>query len=189
MLISPRSKALAADTGRLPPGKMLYIHFALGKALEDVGDYPRAFQHLLQGNALTRREIHYDEAGCERGFRLIAELFDRSLFDRFATAGDPSPVPIFIVGMPRSGSTLIEQILASHPQVHAAGELTNLDRVVSTVRDAGGQPVPFPLCISALDADGLRRLGQAYLASLPTPPVGKQRIVDKAPTNFLRMSA
>ena len=129
-------EALAADSDRLPPGKMLYVHFALGKALEDVGDYPRAFEHWLQGNALKRREVHYNEAACQRTFQAIADVFDASLLDRFDGAGDPSPVPIFIVGMPRSGSTLVEQILASHPQVHAAGELTNLDRVVKTVSDS-----------------------------------------------------
>ena len=114
-------------------------------------------------------------------------MFDASLLDRFRGAGDPSPVPIFVLGMPRSGSTLVEQILASHPQVHAAGELTNLDRVVNTVSDAAGRPVPFPACIRALDADGLRRLGQAYLASLPTPPDGKTRITDKMPANFFHV--
>ena len=164
---------------------MAYIHFALGKALEDVGDYQRAFQHLLQGNALRRREITYDEADCQEMFRLIAELFDSELFDRFRGVGDPSPVPIFIVGMPRSGSTLVEQILASHPQVHAAGELTNLFRVVETVSDSAGRPIPFPRCVSALDADGFRRLGQAYLASLPLIAAGKTRITDKMLGNFL----
>ena len=95
---------------------MLYVHFALGKALEDIGDYARAFEHLLQGNALKRREVHYDEAAYQQDFQLIADLFDSELLDRFAGVGDPSPVPIFIVGMPRSGSTLVEQILASHPR-------------------------------------------------------------------------
>ena len=165
---------------------MLYVRFALGKALEDVGDYARrAFEHLLQGNALKRREVKYDEAAHQQSFRAIAEIFDATLLDRFGGVGDPSPVPIFVLGMPRSGSTLIEQILASHPQVQAAGELKNLDRVVRAVSDASGRPVPFPQCISALDADGLRRLGQDYLASLPTLADGKIRITDKAPFNFL----
>ena len=66
-------ESLAADTGRLPPAKMLYVHFALAKALEDVGDYRRAFEHLLRGNALKRREIHYNEAACRQTFRLIAQ--------------------------------------------------------------------------------------------------------------------
>ena len=182
-----RLEALAADAHPLPPSKMLYVHFALGKALEDIGDYQRAFEHLLQGNALKRREVDYNEAGYQRTFRPIAEPFDASLLDRFAAAGDPSPVPIFIVGMPRSGSTLVEQILASHPQVHAAGELKNLDRVVETVSDPAGRPVPFPSPNRQLNADGLRRLGQAYLASLPTPADGKTRITDKAPSNFFHV--
>jgi tetratricopeptide (TPR) repeat protein len=179
-------ESLAADSGQLPPGKMLYVHFALGKALEDVGDYGRAFEHLLKANALRRREIDYNQAACQRSFRLIAEMFDAELLSRFQGVGDPSPAPIFIVGMPRSGSTLVEQILASHPQVHAAGELANLDLLVRGVTAADGRPIPFPQCISALDADGLRRMGEAYLASLPPLAEGKIRITDKAPGNFLR---
>ena len=178
-------EALAADTGRLPPGKKLYIHFALGKALEDVGEYGRAFEHLLQGNALKRREVHYNEAAYQQYLRSIAEVFDSRLLDRFAGVGNPSPAPIFVLGMPRSGSTLVEQILASHPQVHAAGELWSLDRVVQAVSDSAGRTVPFPQSISGLDADSYRRLGQAYLASLPTPPEGKTRITDKMPKNFV----
>jgi tetratricopeptide (TPR) repeat protein len=180
-------EAIASDAGRLPPDKMVYIHFALGKALEDVGDYPRAFEHWLQGNALKHREINCDEVGFQRTCRLVADAFDASLFDRFSAAGDPSSVPIFVLGMPRSGSTLIEQVLASHPQVHAAGELKNLERVVNTVGDSAGQPVPYPAWICALDSDILRRLGNAYLASLPSLPDGKKRIIDKEPGNFLRV--
>ena len=86
--------------------------------------------------------------------------------------------------MPRSGSTLVEQILASHPQVHAAGELENLNRVVRAMSDADGRPIPFPQSIATLDADSLRRLGQAYLASLPPLADGKTRITDKMPGNF-----
>ena len=158
-----------------------------GKALEDVGNYRRAFEHWQQGNALKRREINYDEAGYQRTCQLIADAFDCKLFDRFSAGGDPSSAPIFVLGMPCSGSTLVEQILASHPLIHAAGELKNLDRIVKAVADPAGRPVPFPAWLSAIDADGLRRLAQAYLASLPTPAGGETRIVDKATTNFLRV--
>jgi tetratricopeptide (TPR) repeat protein len=178
-------EALATDAHRLPPHKMAYIHFALGKALEDTGDYGSAFEHLLQGNALKRREIDYDEAAYRQYLRLIAEVFDSKLLSRFAGVGDPSPAPIFVLGMPRSGSTLVEQILASHPQIHAAGELWSLDRVVHDLSDSSGRPVPYPQSIAALDGEGLRRLGQAYLASLPTPHDGAQRITDKMPKNFV----
>ncbi len=178
-------EALAADPGRLPPAEMTYIHFALGKALEDIGDYDRAFQHLLQGNALKRRAVHYNEAGHQQIFQRIVDVFDASLLERFAGAGDPSRAPIFVLGMPRSGSTLVEQILASHPQIHAGGELKTLDRVVESMATASGEPLPYPQGVSALDADGFRRLGQAYLATLPPLPNGKIRVTDKTPFNFL----
>ncbi len=172
---------------RLPPGKMLYVHFALGKALEDIGEYPGAFEHLLQANALKRRELPYDEPGYQRAFRTIAERFDEAFLEQFAGMGDPSATPIFIVGMPRSGSTLVEQILASHPLVHAAGELKNLDRVVETLSDPDGRPIPYLSNHRNLDADGLRRLGHNYLVGLPTPAAGTTRITDKAPSNFFHI--
>ncbi|HEX4144960.1 MAG TPA: tetratricopeptide repeat protein [Pirellulales bacterium] len=177
-------EALAATKERLPPRDMLFTHFGLGKALEDVGDYPRAFEHWLQGNALKRSQIRYDEAAWQQTFRLTAEAFDADLLNRFAGASDPSAAPIFVLGMPRSGSTLIEQILASHPQVHGAGELKNLDRVVGTLPDTAGRPVSYPEYVRWIDADGLRRLGEAYLASLPALPAGKTRLTDKMPANF-----
>ncbi len=176
-----------AEPGRLPSSKRVYIHFALGKALEDVGDYSRAFEHLLQGNALRRQQIDYDEAAFQQTRRLVANVFDSNLLAHFAGLGDPSSAPIFVLGMPRSGSTLVEQILASHPQVHAAGELNNLTRVIRGATDSAGRQVFFPIGVRDLDGDGLRRLGQAYLAGLPTPAEGQQRITDKAPGNFLRV--
>lgn len=174
-------EALASDTNRLPEAKRLYIHFALAKALDDIGDYARAFEHMFAGNALKRLEIDYDETLTQKTFRLISDVFEAGLFNRFPVAGDPSSVPIFVLGMPRSGSTLIEQILASHPEVHAAGELKNLDLL------ANGQTMAYPACISNLDAGGLHHLGEAYLASLPEISPGKSRITDKSPLNFLHV--
>ncbi len=171
----------------MPEDKAPYIHFALAKALEDCGDYVRAFEHLRQGNALKRGQIQYDEPAIIELFQRVSAVFDRSLFDRFDGEGDPSSVPIFVLGMPRSGSTLIEQILASHPQIHGAGELTDLEEAARTVLDAGSQPVPYPECVPALDGAILRRIGRTYLARLPVLADGKVRIVDKLPGNFLRI--
>jgi tetratricopeptide (TPR) repeat protein len=178
-------EALAAEAHRLSPSKVVHVHFALGKALDDTGDYQRAFEHLLQGNALKRREVKYNEAAHQEGFRLIAERFNSNLHARFRGVGDPSPVPIFVLGMPRSGSTLVEQILATHPLVHAGGELKNLDRAIRAVSDASSVPVPIPRCIVNPSGDDWRRLGQAYLESLPTPYGEEIRITDKMPKNFL----
>jgi tetratricopeptide (TPR) repeat protein len=173
--------ALEALAGRndLSADKALYIHFALAKALDDVGDYVRAFEHLRAGNALKRRQINYEEASVLGLFQRISAVFDRGVLEHLQGQGDPSSVPVFVLGMPRSGSTLIEQILASHPQIHGAGELTALEKMTD-----GNQ---YPECVSALDIAALRRLGQSYLARLPALADGKIRIVDKLPGNFLRI--
>jgi tetratricopeptide (TPR) repeat protein len=175
-------EALAGSNG-LSADKVTFIHFALAKALDDIGDYTRAFEHLHKGNALKRREINYDEvAECEL-VRQTATAFDRRLFDRLGGGGDPSLVPVFVLGMPRSGSTLIEQILASHPQIHGAGELGYIEAAVGAILNAGRPPVQIPECVPRFDGVGLRRIGQSYLARLRALAPGKSRIVDKTPAN------
>ena len=162
----------------LPVQKAPFIHFALGKALEDIGDYARSFEHLRIGNELKRGQVHYDERAVAQLFSRIAKTFDGDLLERLEGHGDPSPAPVFVLGMPRSGSTLIEQILASHPQIHGAGELEDL---------AACLPAGFPESIRNLDPAALRRIGQDYLNRLPALPEGKLRIVNKLPDNFLRI--
>jgi len=174
-------EALAARVDSLPESARPCVHFALAKALDDVGDYARAFAQLLAGNAMKRREIDYDEARTHETFRLIAETFNTDLLDRLQGTGEPTRAPIFIVGMPRSGSTLIEQILASHPDVHGAGELGSLNRI------AISRLAPYPAYVSGIEADGWRRMGDEYLKSLPEMPQGKKRFTDKSPLNFLHV--
>jgi tetratricopeptide (TPR) repeat protein len=179
--------ALEALTARtdLSDEKALLVEFALGKALEDTGDFDRAFEHLREGNARKRRLVVYNEEPSFHLIRRVAKVFDRSLLDRLQGAGDPSQVPVFVLGMPRSGSTLVEQILASHPQIHGAGELTDFAMAATSVLNAARPGVPFPECVPNLDRAVLQRIGEAYLARLPVPPDGKTRIVDKLPSNFL----
>lgn len=175
-----------AERDDLPVDQSVHIQFALAKALEDCGDYPRAFEHLRRGNALRRRQVNYDEAGAIRLFQRICNVFDRSLLDRLAGQGDPSAVPIFVLGMPRSGSTLVEQILACHPLVHGAGELYDLEPAASGVLKSD-RPAPYIDFISALDGAALRQIGQAYLARLPALADGRVRVVDKSPGNFIHI--
>jgi len=179
-------QALAGRNGLLPD-EALRVHFALAKALEDCGDYDHALEHLRKGNSLKRARIDYDEQGFAKLFQSIARVFDRDLFDRFQGEGDPSSVPVFVLGMPRSGSSLIEQILASHPQVHGAGELEDLEKLANSIMDAEGKLLPYPECVPGLDGVALRQLGQAYLSHLPAVPDGKTRIVDKLPINFINI--
>ena len=176
-------EALASRTD-LPPNKALYAHFALAKAFDDTGDYARAFEEMREGNALKRAQLDYDEPAVLALFQRISATFDRSLLERFRAAGDPSSIPIFVLGMPRSGSTLIEQILASHPRIHGAGELMHLERTVGALT-AGDPPVSYPECVPAMDAAALRQLGRDYLDRLPAVSSDKLRIVDKLPGNFL----
>jgi tetratricopeptide (TPR) repeat protein len=180
-------EALAAD-GDLPEDNAIYIHFALAKALDDIGDYVRGFEHLRRGNALKRRQINYDETSELKLFQRIAAVFDRSLIDRLQGLGDPSPTPIFVLGMPRSGSTLIEQVLASHPQIHAAGELTILEMMeASGELSSEDPPLPYPESAPVLDGNSLRALSRSYLSRLPSVANGEVRIVDKLSGNFLRV--
>ncbi len=143
---------LANNVDRLPKAERVFVHFAFAKALEDVGDHARAFEHLLKGNALKRGQIAYDEAANLRYFEQIREVFDASLFERFQGAGDPSQTPIFVLGMPRSGSTMIEQILSCHPRVHGAGELNVLPKVCDDIFGSKKLKLLYPECVPTLDA-------------------------------------
>jgi tetratricopeptide (TPR) repeat protein len=180
---------LEALAGRhdLPANRAPFIHFALAKALEDCGDYRRAFEHLRKGNDLKRAQIQFDEKAVAKAFRRTATVFGRSLLDLRQGEGDPSTAPIFVLGMPRSGSTLIEQILAGHSQIHGAGELTDFEAAARAIISESSQPLPYPDCVPALDGATLRRIGQTYLARLPVVQPGKVRIIDKLPGNFLNI--
>ncbi len=171
--------------GHLPDHKALYIHFALAKAFEDSKDYERAFQHMVQGNDLKRRQILYDETVAAKLFEDVAMTFDKSLCARYQGEGDPSRAPIFVLGMPRSGSTLIEQILASHPQIQGGGELMAFESAIEDILRTSGASLPYPDCVPGLDSDALAALGRAYLGRLPALEAGKTFITNKLPANFL----
>jgi len=180
-------EALVAGAAGQPPGQAVFLHFALGKALEDAGELPRAFEQFLRGNALKRRHLTYDEAATRALFRRIAAVFDTDLFERRRGAGEPSSRPIFVVGMPRSGSTLVEQILASHPEVLGAGELGALAAVADHLSCDADRPLAYPEAVPTLEPAALGRLGRAYLAQLPPLAAGQTRITDKMPANFLHI--
>lgn len=160
----------------------MYLNLALAKELEDLGDYPRAFSHLVAGKAAGGEGRGYASARDDALFDAIRALFPGPID---ASHGDPDPAPIFVVGMPRSGTTLVDRILSSHPQVHSAGELQNFGVVLKRL---SGSPTP-----ELLDAETLRRgaaveprrLGEAYVASTRPGTAVKPRFVDKLPHNFL----
>jgi len=175
---------MAHDMGAFAKKEQAELHFALAKAYADLDRHELSFRHLLDGNAVRREYVSYDEPATLDLFRRIEASFSREIMERRRGAGDPSDVPVFIVGMPRSGTTLIEQLLASHPSVFGAGELLNLTKLAARLRASEGSPVPFPEAISALADDHLRQLGAAYVRGVRAAAPAARRITDKLPSNF-----
>jgi tetratricopeptide (TPR) repeat protein len=171
-------EARLVEVERRRPSEAQSLHFALAKAYFDVGDSERAFAHLDAGARMKRAQFVYDADANRARNAAIAAAFQAERFARFAGAGSRAGAPIFVVGMPRSGTTLIEQILASHPAIHGAGELHALPQIVAEI---GG----LPRGLDALTPDDLTQLGDDYLARAGEPPVGKTRVVDKLPGNFV----
>jgi tetratricopeptide (TPR) repeat protein len=170
---------LVRNEARYPEVQTVELHFALGKAYADLGRCQEAFDRYRKGNAIRRRYSGYDEAHQLAAFAAIADAFTPEAIGR-GEGGDPSDLPIFIVGMPRCGSSLVEQILASHPLVYGAGELTYLPQLI----DAGLSGRNFPLNMATVDRASFRRFGQAYVAALGRLAPKSVRIVDKALSNF-----
>ncbi len=139
----------------------MHLDFALGKAYADLKDYQRSFSHLRAGNAAKRATISYDERAALSFFDRIETVFTRELIAAKSGAGEASPMPIFVLGMARSGTTLVEQIIASHPAVHGAGESQVLEELVATVHGPGGNVIPFPEFVPGLDTSALRQFADS----------------------------
>jgi tetratricopeptide (TPR) repeat protein len=182
-------EALAANAESLSRNERMQLDFGLGKAYADVRDYPRSFAHLLAGNVRKRAITAYDEAATFALFDRIEEVFTPALIAAKAGAGEPAAAPIFVIGMPRSGTTLVEQIIASHPVVHGAGELHAFNDAVNELCAADGGTMPFPDGVPALDGGDLRQIGARYVAALRAlaardETASRERITDKMPSNY-----
>ena len=182
---SPEARAMVAlldDPGPLEPKARSTLLFAMSKALESQGEFDRAFDCMAQANAIHRASSSFDLDEAERRMASIAKVFDAPLLDRLKSVGLASDRPIFIVGMPRSGTTLVEQIISAHPQVHGAGEIPNWANAVTA--HSGGDGLIYPFWASAMTAADCRAIGQTYLDSLPAAGPGQTRVTDKMVTNF-----
>jgi tetratricopeptide (TPR) repeat protein len=160
--------------------------FALGKAYEDAGNYSESFAYYARGNALKKTEIGYRPEPLERNARLQVEICTAEFFAARKGVGCESAAPIFIVGLPRSGSTLLEQILASHPEVDATMELADIPRLVQDLeaRAIREGSTPYPGVLAELDPAVFKRFGEEYLALTRLQRGGKPYFIDKMPNNF-----
>jgi tetratricopeptide (TPR) repeat protein len=163
-----------------------HLCFALGKALEDIAEYAEAFGYYERGNALKKAELRFRIEPLERNAELQSAHCTREFFAARRGYGCESSEPIFIVGLPRSGSTLLEQILASHSKVEGTTELPDILRLAAQLR--GRYPdtdnPPYPAVLADLKPEVFRQYGERYLADTRTYRTGKPRFIDKMPNNF-----
>jgi hypothetical protein len=176
--------AAQLETDALTDESRLQIHNALGLEFEGRKDYDRAFEHFSACNRLRRAAESYDPVDTENTHDRVIELFDEGFLAQQG-AEDASPVPIFVVGLPRSGSTLIEQILASHSQVEGTHELTDLSRVVRELKRRARADRRFPEAVAKLNAAGWARVGRDYLGRTEKYRSGAPCFIDKNPNNFI----
>lgn len=184
----------AEHEARLGPQDRIYLHFALGDALQAFGDPAGAFRHFQQGNAVQRAHLHYDEPGTLAHFGQLRRTFASGRLDAVRGGGHASDLPVFVVGMPRCGSTLVEQALSNHPDVYGAGECGFFSGALQAQRRGSarmenhraippGEPgLAGAEDLNALGAEYLRRIRQ--LGGLD---VGHRRVVDKTLPNFVNL--
>ena len=170
----------------LPAEENADLRFALGKALDDLGEHGAAFRQFAAANAARGALEHFDAEAHARWCERIREVFDAALFERCAGWGLKDTTPILIVGMPRSGTTLVEQILASHPAVYGGDELGALQALANDLPSRlGGKP--YPDCVAKISRSLVRRVGERYVAALRARGGDATRITDKMPANFLHL--
>ncbi|MBZ9958874.1 tetratricopeptide repeat-containing sulfotransferase family protein [Mesorhizobium sp. BR1-1-14] len=162
----------------------MQLAFGLGKVNDDLKDYNRAFDYFAEGNAIRRKGIDYDAEKTRAEFEAMKTVFDRDFFQKHRPSPISDDTPIFVVGMPRSGTTLVEQIIASHPQVYGAGELGILKTAVGRQFPAT-MPGGFPWGVSDAPDTDFAEAGRAYLDMLHARYPHMRHVTDKMPGNFL----
>lgn len=175
-------QARAQEAVSSSPTTAISMHFALGKCYEDLKQYDQAFEHFTAGAKLKRQRVPYNPENQDKLVDNIRRIFSAERIAALSGQGDPTNVPIFVLGMPRSGTTLTETILASHPDVYGAGELPDLLQIAAEAIN-GSEP-GYPLNLSSLSGDNLKAMGARYLQQIRQRSPEAVRITDKMPANF-----
>lgn len=167
----------------MPATRAISLHFALGKAYEDIKSYDEAFPHFLQGCRLKRQRVEYNAENNTLIAQNIKKTFTQERIASLAGSGSQSNVPIFVLGMPRSGTTLTETIIASHPDVYGAGELPDLLHLIG--QPLGEAKVGYPLNVELMAQEDMACMGEQYVRQLQMRSPTSKHITDKMPANFL----
>ncbi len=167
----------------LPSDQKMHLNFALGKAFDDVKQFDRAFSFYRKGNQQYREQINFDAGSVEHYFGLIKHAFTAEESHRLRSFGSVDRKPIFILGMPRSGTTLLEQVLCAHPEIGTAGELRDLARIARKFSMTASQP--WPACINEFQQEDISQMASDYLESLERQNPKDAFVIDKMPQNFL----
>jgi tetratricopeptide (TPR) repeat protein len=173
-------KALLKDINKIPVDNQIRFYFILGKAHADIDEHDRAFDFYKKGNQLKRSTYDYQEDRMLEIHNEIKSVFSRSFVFNPKPNHENNVKPIFVVGMPRSGSTLVEQIISSHSKVHGGGELLILNELVHQA--FGGN---YPFDIQLIEDNGLQEIGEQYLNRIASLNPDAEYIVDKMPSNYL----
>lgn len=160
---------------------------ALGLELESRQDYDRAFGYFERGNKIRRQAEYYDPVESEGAHERNIEIFSQEFLQQHAGRGDQNPSPIFIVGLPRSGSTLIEQVLASHPQVEGTHELAEVGRTIRDISRILNKKARYPQVLQSFDASNFASMGENYIARTRKFRGGRKHFTDKNPNNYLHI--
>ena len=162
-----------------------HFHYALGKAFEDGGAYAQSFAHYAEGARLRRAGLGYDSEETSEHMRRSVALFSKAFLAQRAGQGAPAPDPIFIVGLPRAGSTLLEQILASHSAVEGTSELPDIAMIAKTIGGGKTRGLRYPEALAEMSPDRLAALGKEYIARTRAHrKTAKPFFIDKMPNNF-----
>ena len=172
---------------RLPNDDAINCHFALGNIFAASKSFDRAFRHFLKANTLHRQTFSYDPEENIQVFDRLIKVYSRDFFQSKRQSGSASELPVFIVGMPRSGTTLVEQILSSHNSVHGAGEIEALPGVNRSIAQQLNYASPLPECMSLVDEKIVEECSARYLRELALHCPTALRITDKLPGNFARI--
>jgi len=183
--------SLDKKSKKLPLERQMQLKFALGKALLDAKEDQDGFQSYKEGNDIKRKTLQYDKNFMTHYFQDIQKLFTQELMDKFKDVGNSSKKPIFIIGMPRSGTTLIEQIISSHPDVYGAGELEEFTKSVPFIDNPDlpeyirrDRATCHQGLIDKFTPDFLQGIGQNYIKRIDTIAPDNVHITDKMPFNF-----